>query len=156
MINFFKEKKCLNIVIFIIAMFFVLDRYLKFLSINLNENISLINNWLTFTFCPNKYISFSIPIGGIFLNILLLFLVLIILVNLFLLIRRDQKIEFLGWLAVFFGAISNFIDRVKFSYVVDYLDLKYFTVFNLADFLILAGCLVVIFGSFKFNKKQKT
>jgi signal peptidase II len=136
-------------------MFFVLDRYLKFLSINLNESISLINNWLIFTFYPNKYISFSIPVEGVALNILLFFLIILVLINLFLLIKKDQKMEFLGWLAVFFGAISNFIDRMKFSYVIDYLDLKYFTVFNLADFLIFAGCLVIIFGSFKLNRKQK-
>ncbi len=155
MINFLREKKYLNIIIFVIIMFFVLDRYLKFLSVNLNENIFLINSWLSFTFFPNKYISFSIPIGGHFLNILLSFLIIIILVNLFLLARKNQKMEFLGWLAVFLGAISNFIDRIKFSYVIDYLDLKYFTVFNLADFLIFIGCLIVIFGSFNFNKKKK-
>lgn len=156
MISFLKEKKYLNIAFFVIAMFFVLDRYLKFRSINLNEDFLLVKGWLTFTFYPNKDISFSIPINGIFLNILISFLILVVLVNLFFLIKKNKKIEFFGWLAVFFGAISNFIDRIKFSYVIDYLDLRYFTVFNLADFLIFVGCLVVIFGNFKFERKRKT
>lgn len=134
-------------------MFFILDRYLKFLSINLREDIYLIKNYLTFTFYSNKYISFSIPIGGLFLNILLSCLIGLLLINLFLLIKKKQKIEFLGWLAVFFGAASNFWDRISFSYVIDYLDLKYFTIFNLADVLIFIGCSVVLVNSFKKNKK---
>lgn len=150
---FIKEKKYLNIAVFVIAMFFVLDRYLKFLSINLENDIYLIKNYLIFTFYPNKYISFSIPIGGLFLNVLLSCLIVLLLVNLFLLIKKKQKIEFLAWLTVLFGAFSNFWDRIKFSYVIDYLDFKYFTVFNLADVLIFFGCLVVLFSSFKFNKK---
>ncbi len=154
MINFLKEKKYFSIVI-IITMLFVLDRYLKFLSINLKNDFILLKDWLVFTFYSNKYISFSIPIEGVFLKIFLIFLIFLILINLFLLTRKNQKIEFLGWLAIFFGAVSNFIDRIKFSYVIDYLDLKYFTVFNLADSLIFIGCLVVIFCNFKFNKKSK-
>lgn len=136
-------------------MFFILDRYLKFISIRLDQDFLLVKDWLIFTFYSNKNISFSIPINGIFLNVLISFLILVVLFNLFLLIKKNKKIEFFGWLAVLFGAVSNFIDRIKFSYVIDYLDFKYFTVFNLADFLIFVGCLVVIFGNFKLEKKHK-
>jgi len=49
MIKFLKQKKYLNIVIFLITMFFLLDRFLKTLSIKIEEDIVLIKNFLSFT-----------------------------------------------------------------------------------------------------------
>jgi signal peptidase II len=47
-------------------------------------------------------------------------------------------------LFIIFGAISNLVDRLKFGYVIDYIDIKYFTVFNLADIMIVVGCSVIV------------
>jgi lipoprotein signal peptidase len=41
--------------------------------------------------------------------------------------------------AIILGATSNLADRFQYGYVIDYFDLKYFTVFNLADVLIVGG-----------------
>lgn len=45
------------------------------------------------------------------------------------------------------GAIGNLIDRMRYGYVVDFLDLKWWPVFNVADIGITVGitCLVVMF-----------
>ena len=45
---------------------------------------------------------------------------------------------------IIFGAISNMLDRLKYGFVIDYLDLKYFTVFNMADVMIVGGVLGII------------
>jgi signal peptidase II len=37
------------------------------------------------------------------------------------------------------GAIGNFIDRIRYGYVVDFVDLRIWPVFNLADSAILLG-----------------
>ena len=50
-----------------------------------------------------------------------------------------------------FGAISNIIDRFKYGYVVDYFDLKYFTVFNLADTMIVCGVFCLLIINFKYE-----
>ena len=57
---------------------------------------------------------------------------------LYLSIKKDYIKAWL-LLAIIFGAISNLFDRIKYGYVIDYLDLKYFTVFNLADVMIVGG-----------------
>ena len=43
------------------------------------------------------------------------------------------------------GASSNFYDRLKYGFVVDYLDLKYFTVFNVADAMISLSVLFMAY-----------
>jgi signal peptidase II len=44
----------------------------------------------------------------------------------------------------FLGAFSNLYDRLHYGYVIDYFDLKYFTVFNLSDVMIIIGIFGVI------------
>ena len=151
MIKFFKEKNQLNIVIFVVTMFFLLDRYLKILAVNMSEDLVLIKNLLSFSFFPNENISFSIPIKGVFLKTILLILIILIIFNIFLSIKNNKKINFIAWWSIFLGAVSNFWDRVVFSYVVDYLDLRFFTVFNLSDVLIFFGSIIIIADIFKKN-----
>lgn len=52
------------------------------------------------------------------------------------------------------GAISNLVDRLRFGYVVDYIDLKAFPVFNLADVAIILGSLMLLVEIFR--KKDKS
>lgn len=47
------------------------------------------------------------------------------------------------------GAISNIIDRLRFGCVVDYIDLKFFPVFNLADVYITLGVIFLIVFNLK-------
>ena len=53
--------------------------------------------------------------------------------------------------AIIMGAASNLFDRLKYGYVIDYLDLKYFTVFNLADAMIIFGVAILLISA---NKKE--
>ncbi|HPT08642.1 MAG TPA: signal peptidase II [bacterium] len=147
----FKHKNI--VVILLITMFFVLDRYLKFLAINFKEDFFIIKNVLKFTFFPNEFISFSIPFSGVVLNIVLIILLILVIIFLIWSLRKKRINDFLASLAVFFGATSNFIDRIFFSYAIDYLDLKFFPVFNLADILIVGGCFYLIYLNFKATKR---
>ncbi len=52
------------------------------------------------------------------------------------------------------GAGSNLLDRIKYSYVIDYIDLKYFTVFNIADTMISLGVALLLF--YELKTKEKT
>ncbi len=148
--DFFTKKNI--VILLIVTMFFVFDRYLKYLAINLLEDFVIVKNILTFTFFANKYISFSIPLSGYLLNIFLLILIIFLFFYLFYIFKKNKHFEFFAYFSIFLGAISNFLDRIKYSYVIDYLDLKYFTIFNLADFLIFCGCFFVLFLNFKSKK----
>ncbi|MDD5439632.1 MAG: signal peptidase II [Candidatus Omnitrophica bacterium] len=49
------------------------------------------------------------------------------------------------------GAIGNLIDRLRFGYVIDFLDFKVWPVFNIADSAITIGMIMLIFGVFKVS-----
>lgn len=42
------------------------------------------------------------------------------------------------------GALSNFIDRIRLGYVVDFLDFQIWPVFNIADSCITVGIIVLM------------
>lgn len=139
---------------FVIAIFFIADRYLKNLALAHQNSKELIGNLFTFNFAPNYFIAFSLPISGKILEIAIFLLIISMIIFLFHLLREKNKTTFiLGLTAIILGSISNFIDRLGHGYVIDYLYLKYFTVFNLADFLIVAGAVAIFFG---LNKKTSS
>ncbi len=44
---------------------------------------------------------------------------------------------------VFAGAVGNLIDRIHFGYVVDFIDLTYWPVFNIADSSVSVGLVII-------------
>ena len=60
------------------------------------------------------------------------------------------------WLiaAVYGGGVGNMIDRIRFGYVVDMIELDFmnFAVFNVADCFITCGCILLILHLVFFNK----
>lgn len=142
--------------ILLIVFFLIFDRSFKFLAIQgfLNNPINLIKDFFSLHFIANQYIAFSLPLKGLSLNIL----IFIILISLIIYLRKlflinDQK-NFLFLVLIFSGAVSNFYDRINYGFVIDYFDLKYFTIFNIADILIFSGVSSLILN-FK-NKKNET
>ena len=135
-----------TIAIYIAIVFFVgLDRFLKALAlINQERQFNLIGEILKFNYKANYYIAFSLPLSGRALLILLILIISALLLSgLFYWFRQKHDESALIFLIVL-GASSNLFDRLKYGYVVDYLDLKYFTVFNLADVIIVTGVILLI------------
>ena len=152
--NLAKNKTFINIAgPLVIAMFFIADRYLKNLALNLNnlEKYQILGSILEFRLVFNPYIAFSLPLSGIILNILIFSLILALLYLIIYSIIK-QKLNLINiYLLTFilFGAISNLLDRFLYGAVIDYFDLKYFTIFNLADLMISLGVLM-----FFINQKK--
>ena len=53
------------------------------------------------------------------------------------------------------GAVSNIIDRIRFGCVVDFIDLKFWPIFNLADVYITIGILLFLIFNFQFSIFKK-
>jgi len=54
----------------------------------------------------------------------------------------------LGLLLILGGAIGNLLDRLRFGYVVDFIDLRVWPVFNLADSAITIGVALLLWQAF--------
>jgi len=150
--NLLYKKTALSIIFAVFLI--ILDRFFKILSKNffLNTDIEIIKNFFKFDFAKNYFIAFSIPISGYILNILIILIIFLLLI---LIIKFIQKKQFTLSIYLFFiilGASSNLFDRIYYGYVIDYFDLKYFTIFNLADCLIVFGSIGLLLI---MNKKNK-
>ncbi len=150
-------------IIVMIAIFFILDRLLKNLALSQvpNSAINIFGRFFSFQFTANPYIAFSLPLYGHLLNALILIIIGLLIYYIFYLIlnKKSQKLTALLLTIILFGAISNILDRLLYGYVIDYLELRHFTVFNLADVMISLGALTLLFHYLKggsFDKDCQT
>jgi signal peptidase II len=138
-----------------VIVFFIFDRLLKYIALKyfVSAQAGILNDILVFRYVKNFYIAFSLPfISGIWL----ILVILAILAFLISLMRetKESSIDKLSLMLIIAGAASNLIDRLYYGYVADYIDLKYFTVFNVADCMIVAGAAMTIFSVY-FRSKTK-
>lgn len=144
-----KKTKFLNIFYFTIIIWVFLDLYSKYLaSIYFQEKINLISNFFFLQYVENTGIAFSINIP--FLKILTIILIIWIF---YYYIKEEKKknskfLDFSFWL-ILAWAIWNGIERVFNGFVIDFIWVKYFSVFNLADSFISIWAILYLFYLFK-------
>jgi signal peptidase II len=54
------------------------------------------------------------------------------------------------------GAFSNLFDRIWYGYVIDYLDIHIWPVFNLSDTAITVGVGLFLLNSFRMRRDKET
>jgi len=128
-----------------LAIFFLFDRYLKLIALTTSSK-TIISNLLNFNFVPNYKIAFSLPVSGPWLSVLIGGVIIAICYYLFLNHKQLKNLEFISFFGILLGAISNLIDRFKYGFVIDYFDLRWFTIFNIADAMI-SVCSIILFIS---------
>lgn len=124
-----------------IALLFIADIIIKNFFI---KNPSFSRDFLFFNFSltKNKGIAFGIPFNPIILNVLtILFIALILFFILFK--GKKSEIKILLFL-ILLAAISNFIDRIFYGAVIDYIFVQYFAVLNIADIMLTLGFILLI------------
>ncbi|MBU4360294.1 signal peptidase II [Patescibacteria group bacterium] len=134
--KFYLCKNILKISL-LMLIFFICDRVLKYLA--------LANKIF---FYKNTGIAFSINIPENILLYLYIFIFIFLIFIIWHLIKSIKKNHSLlittGYSLLFLGTISNLIDRIKFGFVIDYLNF-YFFYNNIADIMIILGIALLIF-----------
>ena len=112
-----------------------LDQLTKFLAIKLlqlNTPVALIKNFLYLTLVHNRGAAF-----GMFKNQLLMFILVsifaIVIIFYYLKDKNHSIFAAISLSLILAGAIGNLIDRLRFGFVIDFLDFRVWPVFNLAD-----------------------
>ncbi len=143
-LTFLKKARIRIITVFLVIFF---DRFFKSLSLvgGFDEPIRLCGGWLSLSFSTNRNIAFSLPLSGPFLEVAIFLIILGLILFFARFIKEENHLLALCFLAIIAGAVSNLFDRLRFGYVVDYIYLKYFSVFNLADALIVVGTIAFVF-----------
>lgn len=131
------------------GIFLVLDQAVKFLFVRFQPFIDLA--FVKLHLVWNTGASFSILQDQ---NAILIYVALIVL-GVFL--WQYEKIPLVqrrwGILAAA-GVIGNLIDRIVYGAVVDFFNLGWFPVFNVADSLIVISVIAIVYVSWREEKKQ--
>lgn len=137
-------------ILIIITCVIFLDQLSKYLATKLlhfNTPVSLIKNFLYLTLVHNRGAAF-----GLFKNQLLMFvlisIVAIALIFFHLKVKKNSLLSRLALSMILGGAIGNLIDRLRFGYVIDFLDFRVWPVFNLADSAITIAALFLTWELF--------
>ena len=143
-------------VLFIIVTILVviLDQITKFfIESNLyNQSIDLIKNVFSFTYLENYGAAFGILSDNNWILNVISPALIGILIYYFMKFSNKRYEKVIGGV-VGGGAIGNYIDRIFRGYVVDFIDLKIWPIFNLADICIVVGCVLLCIN---FIKKEKS
>lgn len=125
----------------------------------LGESIPVINDFFSITYVRNRGAAFGI-LGNsheTFRNIFFLTMPPIAVVIILSILRgvpSSDKLQVFALSSVFSGAIGNYIDRLRFRYVIDFLDFHYkevysYPAFNVADMAIVIGVMILFYILFK-------
>ncbi|MDD5382390.1 MAG: signal peptidase II [Candidatus Margulisbacteria bacterium] len=141
---------------FIVLLIVVLDQYFKYLVhklMFLGQSIPLLGEVIKLTYVRNTGAAFSTFIG--FSPYLIAVGIIVALGVIYFHYRLPAKALFLqtALALVLGGSLGNLLDRIFRSYVVDYLDITIWPVFNFADVMINVG--VILIAVKLFLKEEK-
>jgi signal peptidase II len=129
---------------FVIIVADQVSKYFAQLFIPPNRYVPVIKGFFYLTYVKNTGAAFGIFAGQqIPLIIIGLLVCAIILYFHFKEIGKDYYEIPFG--LVFGGSIGNLIDRIFRSYVIDFIDFRYWPAFNIADAAVNIGLLIIIF-----------
>ena len=139
---------------FIIFLIFIDYLSKKLIKNNFDHNFHMINEYISIQILYNKGIAFSLfnSTSIVVNSILILIISIIILFLLYIFIKdfsRLSRTELLGYMFLIGGATGNFLDRLINGSVLDFLIINYNqiyfpAVFNVADIFISFGALLII------------
>ncbi|MBA7481108.1 Lipoprotein signal peptidase [subsurface metagenome] len=136
------------------------DQFSKYIirqKMSLAESIPIIKSVFHITYVENRGIAFGLfPQGSsLFIVISLIIILGIIFFERKKVIKSLKERFCLG--LILGGALGNLIDRLRFGFVIDFLDFRIWPVFNLADSgVCIGGILMVFFLLRKRPCKERT
>lgn len=134
-------------------------------NFGLGESITVIPNFFNLTYVRNPGAAFGFlrDAHESFRTLFFLSMPPVAMVIILMILRgvpSKDKLQVVALCSIFGGAIGNYIDRLRFGFVVDFLDFHYkgqwsYPAFNIADSAIVVGVLVLIVLMFLEEKNKK-
>ena len=159
---FFKKNKLLISAIAIIIAIVAFDLVTKVVAEKyFTSRVSIIGNWMTFVFTTNGGASFSFLEGSGFSNVVFFVVTVVGLPAMAVVLFFNKKGSMFGNLGLVFmigGTIGNAIDRAFLGdgffngRVRDFISVKGFAIFNVADIFLVCGVIMFIFALLFLDK----
>ncbi|RKD34338.1 signal peptidase II [Thermohalobacter berrensis] len=139
----------------------LIDQISKYYAVKLlkgSRPYVIIEKFLQFNYVENYGAAFGILQNKKLFFIITTSLILIGIIAYMIMNKNLTKLMKASLIMIIGGAIGNFIDRVRLGYVVDFIDVKFGTlydypVFNLADSFIVVATIIIVYLVL-FNKHE--
>lgn len=135
-----------------IVCFLLLDQFVKYLvrtNMELGQSLPIISGIFHLTYIENPGAAFGILSNRRLLFLLLTIIIVGIMFYLYFQLRQKKSLTAFSLGLVISGALGNFIDRFFRGTVTDFLDLRIWPIFNIADICICVGlallCYLLLF-----------
>jgi len=126
------------------------DQFIKLQAVNRlsgMNSIPIIKDVLELTYVENRGAAFGMLEGKQIFLVLITTIVVVAIAIYYKKLPADSKYKWLklSFILIISGAIGNLIDRIRLSYVIDYIYFKLidFPVFNLADCFVVVGTILL-------------
>lgn len=126
----------------------------------LDGSIPIINNFLDLTYVKNTGVAWSIFANNKYFVLILSGFIILGIGYYIYKEKPERKITKVAYSFILGGALGNFINRVYYGYVIDFIDIKIFgynyPIFNVADIFIVVGVLLLIYDTWRWHDGDKS
>ncbi|MCT4592022.1 MAG: signal peptidase II [Candidatus Gracilibacteria bacterium] len=138
------------------VLFFGIDLISKYLLVEFlkNEEVQIVGDFLTIKIVKNPDLAFSIPFPHL-AKIILSIVIIGVFVYFVYLERPLSKLKTLAVSMILGGGLANFLERLAFGEVVDFIDFSFYPSFNLADTFIVLGVGIYLWNDIKTKSIEK-
>ncbi|MEG0379748.1 MAG: signal peptidase II, partial [Eubacterium sp.] len=117
------------------------------------STVPIIPHVFHLTYVENTGAAFSIFAGKQIFLIIITFIFMVIIAYFFYVMPKTKRYFDINIALslILSGAIGNLIDRIRLNYVIDFFDVRLigFAIFNIADILVVSGCILVVISVFR-------
>ena len=122
------------------------------------ESKTIIKNFLDITYVKNTGAAFSILEDNTWMITIISLMIIMGVIYYIYKNKPSNNIENIGYGMVIGGALGNFIDRIIYGYVIDFIDINLFgwnyPVFNIADILIVVSVIIMVICCFRGDESE--
>ena len=113
-------------------------------SMQPNQTIPIIENIFHITFVRNPGAAFGILQDQRMFFIVITSIIILVIIAIYWKLAHERNLMLTIALGLQLGgALGNYIDRIRFAYVVDFFDFRVWPVFNVADMALVAGVILL-------------
>jgi signal peptidase II len=117
------------------------------------ESRPFLDHILSLTYVQNQGAAFGILQGHANVFLVAAALVIVVLIVFNSRHKQPHSMQIISGLIVA-GALGNLLDRIRLNYVVDFFDLGWWPVFNIADMAIVCGGILLVIKLFMDEKEE--
>jgi len=134
------------LLVFLVLAVDQISKYIIRTNFSPNESIPVISSIFHITYINNPGAAFGLMANKTPFFIVVTVIVLVLIIVAYSYIPPERTLLRFAMALMLGGAVGNLVDRVRFGYVVDFLDFRIWPVFNIADVAIVTGVVLFCWG----------